>query len=236
MIFIAQFSLGTIHIILPNRFYLLHLDALRPLFNNSLRRISSVSVLFFLSFLSGCFIPTDFKLELNIPGPEEVNWDFEGNWQFFFADYDPRRDLIPQGDISALTEELSDTPGNISIMHVSGNIWKQKLSLKARLRDAANRPNAVTFPMLKADSQFWLVSLSPGEDAVLLQTVSRPSESDIQAFRSMGYESSGTLSLTTTGTVLQLSGPPLSKSWFDNSYSVDWNLFRDESLKVLIKW
>jgi hypothetical protein len=52
----------------------------------------------------------------------------------------------------------------------------------------------------------------------------------------MGYKSSGTLSINTTGTVEQLSGPKLSKGWFGSSYSGNWNLLEDEPIKVRITW
>jgi hypothetical protein len=194
-----------------------------------------------VALLSGCFIPDDFDLEIDVPNAGEAGWKYNGKWQFFFAGYDPRREVIPPNDVIGLTAELAKLPGSTSVTHVEKNIWKQSIAWKVRLRDSQNRPTAVLFPTSTAPTgggpEYWLVRIVPeAGNSVLLETVAPPTGPDLAAFVGMGYKSSGTLTIKTTGTVMQLGGPQLSKSWFGGSYSAKWGLFQGPPIKLRIKW
>ncbi|MEJ2229122.1 MAG: hypothetical protein P8Y67_13010 [Alphaproteobacteria bacterium] len=187
--------------------------------------------------LSGCFLPDEFDLKFDIPNSSEVSWTYDGNWRFFFAKYDPLKDKIPPKELTKLTKELGKIPGSTSVTHSGKNIWKQSISWKAKLRDAEGKPVPTTFPAAKKRSSYWLVRIVPeGENSVILTTVPAPKAKKLEGFVKMGYKSSGTFSINTTGTVEQISGPKLSKGWFDSSYSGTWNLFEGEPIKVRIKW
>jgi hypothetical protein len=92
---------------------------------------------------------------------------------------------------------------------------------------------AVNFPT----NDFWMFRLTPdSENSVIIETMKTPSASDLKKLKEMGYRSSGTFTLKTSGTIEQISGPPLVKSWFRSVYSVKANFFEDAPLLVRIKF
>jgi hypothetical protein len=193
-----------------------------------------------LCFLSGCFIPDEFDLELSIPTPTEVGWNFNGKWQFFFAGYHPQKQAIPPKDLISLTSELGKLPGSSSVAHLEGNVWKQSISWRVLLQDSQKRPVPVLFPTSTQPTggpDYWLVRISPeSASSVLIETAQPPTGQMLKDFQSMGYKSTGIFTLKTSGTVEQIDGPPLSKSWFGGNYSTKWGAFQGPPLKIRIKW
>lgn len=190
--------------------------------------------------LFGCFIPNAFDLYVEIPDASNVKWKFDGKWQFFFAGYDPGKQQLRPQDIAGLTAELSKLPGGASPIHAGGNVWTQTINWQVSLRDGMSRPSAVNFPTGTAPrggGEYWLLRVTPeSSNSVLVETVSPPTGRDLADFLNLGYKSEGTLSLYTTGTIEQLSGSPLSKSWFGKTYSTKWDFFHNPPVKVRIKW
>jgi hypothetical protein len=204
---------------------------------NARRNVGIAAAMAAAVLLSGCFIPDEFDLKFDIPNSSEVSWTYDGKWRFFFAKFDPNRDKIPQKEITKFTKELGKVPGSSSVTHVENNVWKQSISWKAKLRNAQGEPVATTFPSDMRHASNWLVRISPeGDKSVLVSTAPPPKGKKLEGIVKMGYKSSGTLSINTTGTVEQLSGPKLSKGWFSSSYSGKWNLFEDEQIKIRITW
>jgi hypothetical protein len=189
------------------------------------------------ALLGGCLIPDDFNLEITVPSAREASWKFDGNWQLFLAGHDPRKEVIDPNNMIGLTAELAKLPGSTSVKHIEKNIWRQSISSQAGLRDNQDRPITVLFPTGTQRADVWLVRITPeSADSVLLETVQPPSANELAEFKSMGYKSSGTLRLNTSGTVSQLSGPPLGKSWLSSTYSAKWSALEDQPIKVRIKW
>jgi hypothetical protein len=199
------------------------------------RRIGIGIAAVLVTLLSGCFIPDGFDLEIDVPNSGEVGWKFDGKWQLFLPGYDPRRETIPAKDLIAVTADLGKLPGTTSVTHLEKNVWKQSIAWQVRLRDSQNRPAPVFFPTGGA-ADYWLVRIIPEEKAVLLETVAPPTGQDLAAFVSMGYKSAGTLTIKTSGTLTQLSGPQLSKGWFSSSYSTKWGVLEGQPIRVRIKW
>ena len=190
--------------------------------------------------LSACFIPDEFDLKFDIPNSSEVSWTYDGKWQFFFSGFDPQKAKVPPKELPRLTKELGKIPGSTSVTHIDNHIWKQSISWKKQLRDAQGKPVMASFPtgaLGKRGMAYWLVRITPEEDgSVLLKTVQPPKGKKLEKFIQMGYKSSGTLTIKTTGTVEQLGGPKLSKGWFSNSYSTTMSMLEGEPIVVRIKW
>lgn len=58
-----------------------------------------------------------------------------------------------------------------------------------------------------------------GAKAVIVETTSPPDDKSLRDLQTAGYKSDGSISITTPGKVEQISGPPLTKGWFSNTYS-----------------
>jgi hypothetical protein len=208
-----------------------------PLAKKSRLAFGTAIALALTALLEGCLIPDDFDLEITVPSARQVSWKFDGKWQFFLVGHDPRKEVIDPNAVIGLTEELAKLPGSTSVKHIEKNIWKQSISSQASLRDNQDRPIPALFPTGTQTADVWLVRISPeSADSVLLETVQPPPANELAEFKSMGYKSSGTLRLNTAGTVSQLSGPPLGKSWFGSTYSAKWSALEDQPIKVRIKW
>jgi hypothetical protein len=214
----------------------------------SARRNVGIAVAIAMSvLLSGCIVPDEFDLKFDIPNSSEVSWTYDGKWQYyrfpvFSGKFDKRLTKLNKKEFIEATKTFDKLPGNISATHIEKNIWKQSISWKTNLRDAHGRPWLVTFPMegtvAEQNILAWLVRIIPvGDKSVLLSTVPVGKDKKIkELFHKMGFKSSGALTIKTTGTVEQLSGPELSKARDSNSYYSKWELLEDEPIKIRITW
>lgn len=196
--------------------------------------------------LSGCIIPDEFDLKFDIPNSSEVSWAYDGKWRIITG-FGPNGNDVPpksflyhtkEKDFNYYTKALSELPGSTSLTHIEKNIWKQSISWKAELKNDQGKPVSTTFPFNEpVGKRDGLVSIVPeGDNSVLLTTVLLNKDMEIKELNKKGYKSSGTLTINTTGTIEQFSGPKLSKGWFSNSYSTKWSVLEGEPIKVRITW
>lgn len=180
--------------------------------------------------LASCFLPNDFVLDLNLPSADRVGWSFEGNWQFFYPGYDPRKIKLKESDQTNIVAALNGLPGAQPARFLGKNVWSQSVRWEGALDDLP-----VTFPAGHGNADIWFVRahrLDP--KTVEIETPAPPKEADLNFFREAGYKSEGELKLKTPGKIQQLSGPPLSKSWFSSTYSTKFNFLRDQRIVVRI--
>lgn len=183
--------------------------------------------------LSGCYIPDEYNLEITANNGSDVSWTYDGKWQFIHPNFDPRRAPLPEDDVEIFTKELSNTRGNISLSHVENHVWKQSLAWHAPLFEAGKKRTVIHFPSL----DYWMFRITPeSQNSFILETKGAPGKADLEKLKAMGYRSSGTFTLKTSGAVEQNSGPPLVKSWFRSVYSVKINAFDDKPIKLRIKF
>lgn len=174
--------------------------------------------------------PHEFVLDLNLPSADRVGWNFEGKWQFFYAGYDPRKTELEKTDQTSIGTALNELPGGQPARLLGKNVWSQGIRWEGTLDDSP-----VTFPAGRGNAEIWLVRVRRLDPkTVELETPAPPSASDVNFFLKTGYKSEGEFKLKTPGTVQQLSGPSLSKSWFSNTYSTKFNLFKDQRIVVRI--
>jgi hypothetical protein len=185
------------------------------------------------ALLSGCYIPDEYNVEITANSGDEVSWAYDGKWQFVHPKFDPRRVPLPEDDVEVFTKELSNMHGSTSLSHVENHVWKQSLAWHAPLFDAEKKRKVINFPSL----DYWMFRITPeSQNSFILETKPAPGKADLEKLKAMGYRSSGTFTLKTSGIIEQSSGQPLVKSWFRSVYSVKINGFDDEPIKLRVKF
>jgi hypothetical protein len=186
--------------------------------------------------LVGCLLPDDYSLELSMPDPQQIAWTFDGKWQLVLPGFDPRRNALPPADVAEFTRQIMNIPGSKSGSFEKATTWRHSIAWSGSLIARANQPAGITFPGATApdpmDAMWILKIITERPGVVTIRTPNAADPQTLREFTELGYKSKGVFTLKTPARVDQISGPPLSKSWFGKSYSTNYNLLTDQPIAI----
>jgi hypothetical protein len=196
-------------------------------------KLKSVLAIILCVAISGCLIPDEYVLTFTIPDKDTATWTYDGLWRVMLPGYDPRVSQLTPRDIQKITGDLNNLAGRQTTNYIGQNVWKQTLDTTAFIHGGLLFPTAQA--VNQNGGQTWLVRIIPEEpNSVLLETAFPPNENTLRDLQTFGYTSSGQFRLVTSGKLVQLSGPPLSKAWFSSTYSTAFKIITDPRIVVRI--